>query len=77
MMLLTKYSDGMVGHTGRQAGGSAILVLVPARDMSIAVMTNAKGWNGYLDFVMKIKGILDTRFQSDDAVDEALPEPGR
>jgi serine beta-lactamase-like protein LACTB, mitochondrial len=59
LMLFSKYENGMVGHSGRQAGGSAILVLFPQDDISIAVMSNAKGWNGYINFVMKIKAIID------------------
>lgn len=64
VMLLSKYSNGMLGHSGRQAGGSAILVLFPQEDLSIAVMSNAKGWNGYLNFVMKIKAITDKKVQA-------------
>jgi CubicO group peptidase (beta-lactamase class C family) len=59
LMLFSKYDDGMIGHTGRQAGGSAILVLLPARNIAIAVMTNAKGWNGYLPFALKVKSVID------------------
>ena len=74
LMLLTKYEDGMVGHTGRQAGGSAVVVLFPNADTSIAVMTNAKGWNGYFSFVMKIRDILnasaDERFSFNKNGDE-------
>ncbi|MCO7223675.1 serine hydrolase [Pleionea sp. CnH1-48] len=54
IMLWSKYVPGMIGHTGRQAGASSILILIPSKDLSIAVMTNAKGWNGYLNFTMKI-----------------------
>jgi hypothetical protein len=35
--------------------GAAIVVLVPKDDTSIAVMTNAKGWNGYLYLVLRTK----------------------
>lgn len=59
VMLFSKYEDGMIGHTGRQDGGSAILILSPKSELAIAIMTNAKGWNGYLDFAMKIKGIVE------------------
>lgn len=65
LMLFSKYIDGMVGHTGRQAGGSAIVLLLPSEDLALAVMTNAKGWNGYLDFAMELLDIAgvqaDTR----------------
>ena len=48
-----------VGHTGRIAGGSAIVVLQPESNVAIAVMTNAKGWNGYISFMDKLKIILE------------------
>jgi serine beta-lactamase-like protein LACTB, mitochondrial len=59
VMLFSKYEDGMIGHTGRQDGGSAILILSPKSGLAIAIMTNAKGWNGYLDFAIKIKDIVE------------------
>ncbi len=64
MMLFSKYSDGMIGHTGRQAGASSIVVLIPETDTAIAVMSNAKGWNGYLGFTMKLKAIVDQHVPS-------------
>jgi len=48
-----------IGHTGRIAGGSAIVILQPKNDLSIAVLTNAKGWNGYISFIDKLKLILE------------------
>ena len=48
-----------VGHTGRISGGSAIVVLQPQSDLAIAVIGNAKGWNGYISFIDKIKLILE------------------
>lgn len=48
-----------IGHTGQQAGTSTILVLVPERDLSIAVLTNVKGWGGYLNFVRMIYSAVD------------------
>lgn len=59
VMLFSKYEDGMIGHAGRQDGGSAILILSPKNGLAIAIMTNAKGWNGYLDFAMEIKAIVE------------------
>lgn len=47
-----------IGHTGRQAGGSAIVYLIPERDLSIAVLTNSKGWNGYISFTKIIEKII-------------------
>lgn len=48
-----------IGHTGRQAGASSIVVLVPEQDLSIAVLTNVKGWGGYLSLVRQIHAIVD------------------
>lgn len=54
IMLLSKYQNGMIGHTGRQAGASAIVVLVPEKNISIAIMSNVKEWNGYMNLANKI-----------------------
>lgn len=64
LMLLSKYVDGMIGHTGRQAGASTIVVLVPKKELAIAVMTNTKGWNGYLNFVMKVEQLVTHHIRS-------------
>jgi serine beta-lactamase-like protein LACTB len=48
-----------IGHTGRQAGGSSIVVLVPEQGISIAVLTNVKGWGGYLSLVREIHAIIE------------------
>jgi CubicO group peptidase (beta-lactamase class C family) len=48
-----------IGHTGRQAGASSIVVLVPEQDIVIAVLTNVKGWGGYLGFVRKLQLIVE------------------
>ena len=47
-----------IGHTGRQAGSSSILVLVPDEDLAIAVLTNVKGWGGYMSLVRDIYSIV-------------------
>ena len=47
-----------IGHTGRQAGASAIVVLIPEEDLSIAVLTNVKGWGGYLRLVRELHAIV-------------------
>ncbi|MEM6813774.1 MAG: serine hydrolase domain-containing protein [Bacteroidota bacterium] len=51
------------GHTGRQAGGSAILVMIPEKELSIAVLTNVKGWNGYMSFTKKIEETISQILQ--------------
>jgi CubicO group peptidase (beta-lactamase class C family) len=48
-----------IGHTGRQAGASSIVVLAPEQGLSIAVLTNVKGWGGYLSLVRKISAIVE------------------
>ena len=48
-----------IGHTGRQAGASSIVVLVPEERLAIAVMTNVKGWSGYLGFVRKLHATVE------------------
>jgi CubicO group peptidase (beta-lactamase class C family) len=50
-----------IGHTGRQAGASSIVVLMPEQDISIAVLTNVKGWGGYLSLVREIHAIVERR----------------
>ncbi len=48
-----------MGHTGRQAGSSSIVVLVPDQDLVIAVLTNVKGWGGYLSLVRELYSIVE------------------
>lgn len=62
LMLFSNYKKEMVGHTGRQAGGSAIIVSLPRERIAIAIMTNAKGWNSFLTFAMKIDSIVEKHF---------------
>jgi CubicO group peptidase (beta-lactamase class C family) len=51
--------DLWIGHTGRQAGASSIVVLIPDQDLSIAILTNVKGWGGYLSLVREIYSIVE------------------
>lgn len=57
-MLFRFNGETWVGHTGRQAGASAIVIHSIERDISIAVMTNAKGWNGYISFMQQLVDIV-------------------
>ncbi len=50
---------GSLGHGGRQVGTTTLLVLLPERDISIAVMTNASGWSDINGFTQKILDIYD------------------
>ena len=50
-----------LGHTGRIAGGSSIVLLHPEHNLSIAILTNAKGWNGYISFSKKIRATLEKK----------------
>ncbi len=76
IMLWSKYEPGMIGHTGRQAGAASILILIPDKEFSIAVMTNAKGWNGYLNFVMKLVDIIEESGGVTSLTDNALADRG-
>ncbi|WP_025743131.1 serine hydrolase domain-containing protein [Aquimarina pacifica] len=58
VMIFPSEDTKRFGHTGRQAGGSAILVLIPQKQLSIAILTNVKGWNGYLSFTKKIEEVI-------------------
>lgn len=60
VMQWSKYRPGMIGHTGRQAGTASIVVYLPGSDTAVAVMTNAKGWMGYLEFVMQLVEITES-----------------
>jgi len=51
------------GHTGRQAGASAIVLQAPDSDLTIAVMTNAKGWRGFISFSSRLRSIAETVLQ--------------
>ncbi len=57
VMLFPHETERWIGHTGRQAGASSIVVLVPEKDLAIAVLSNVKGWNGYLGFVRTVRDI--------------------
>ncbi|MEL6339446.1 MAG: serine hydrolase domain-containing protein [Myxococcota bacterium] len=54
VMSFPNENDPWYGHTGRQAGGSGIVVLVPDKNLAVAALTNTKGWNGYLDLTRKL-----------------------
>lgn len=58
IMLFPHETERWIGHTGRQAGASSIVVLVQEEGLAIAVLSNVKGWNGYLGFVRKLRGIV-------------------
>jgi CubicO group peptidase (beta-lactamase class C family) len=58
IMSFPNESSLWIGHTGRQAGSSSIIVLVPDEDLSIAVLTNVKGWGGYLRLVRELHSII-------------------
>ncbi len=51
------------GHTGRQAGASAIVMQAPDSDLTIAVMTNAKGWRGFISFSGALRAIAEDTLQ--------------
>ena len=59
IMSFSNEKELWIRHTGQQAGASSIVVLIPERNLSIAVLTNLKGWGGYLDFVRTIYSIVE------------------
>jgi CubicO group peptidase (beta-lactamase class C family) len=63
-MSFSNESSLWIGHTGRQAGSSSIVVLVPDEDLSIAVLTNVKGWGGYLSLVREIHSSVQRRTET-------------
>jgi CubicO group peptidase (beta-lactamase class C family) len=54
-----------IGHTGRQPGASAIVIASPDKHLSLAVMTNVKGWNGYISFIDQIRAIVEEAVQTE------------
>lgn len=46
------------GHIGQQEGGSAIVVVVPDKDIVLAVLTNVKGWKRYISFTKTLERIV-------------------
>jgi len=58
MMIFSGKGELKYGHTGRQPGTSAIIMSIPRKQFTIAVLTNADGWNGYIDFVTKIEKVV-------------------
>ena len=58
VMLFPHEAERWIGHTGRQAGASSIVVLIPEADLAIAVLANVKGWSGYLGFVREVRRIV-------------------
>ncbi len=47
-----------IAHTGSQSGATSIVVLFPADDISLAIMSNAYGWRGLFDLASTIRGII-------------------
>ena len=60
MMFFQNEKTLWLGHDGQQAGGSSILILIPEQNLSIAVLTNIKGWRGYMSFTRRIAKIMET-----------------
>ncbi len=61
-MIFPSENTKRFGSTGRQAGGSSILVMIPEKQLTIAVLTNAKGWNGYISFTKAIEEIITNNY---------------
>jgi CubicO group peptidase (beta-lactamase class C family) len=50
LMAFPSIEGRWIGHTGRQPGASAIVITSIDKSLSIAVLSNVKGWNGYISF---------------------------
>jgi hypothetical protein len=48
-MLFSDPATTRIGHSGQQDGTFSIVIYTPQK-MSIAVLTNAKGWNRFMSF---------------------------
>ncbi len=59
VMAFPRIQGRWIGHTGRQPGASVIVIASPDTRMSIAVMTNVKGWNGYVSFIDRVRRIVE------------------
>lgn len=53
--------EGSLGHGGRQEGTTTLLVLLPDQDLSVAVLTNARGWGNSNEFTQKVLDAVETR----------------
>jgi len=62
IMLFSDPKTKKYGHTGRQAGGSSIVIVIPEKEIIIAVLTNSKGWNGYISFTKAIEEIITRHY---------------
>lgn len=51
--------EGSLGHGGRQEGATTLLVFLPDENLSVAVMTNARGWGNSTEFTQKIMNALE------------------
>ena len=58
VMLFPLENSNWIGHTGQQPGASSIVISVPEKKLSIAVLTNVKGWRGYISFMKQIENIV-------------------
>ena len=61
VMIFPTEKGPWIGHSGQQAGASTIVMLAPNKNLAIAVLTNAKGWQGYISFPSTIREILAGR----------------
>jgi len=66
VMLFPNDEKSWFGHTGQQAGSSSIVFVIPDHDISIAVLTNIKGWRGYMSFTREVASILINAIEKSD-----------
>jgi len=66
VMLFPNDEQSWFGHTGQQAGSSSIVFVIPEHDISVAVLTNIKGWRGYMSFTREVASILMNAIEDGD-----------
>lgn len=59
VMFFPNGKEAWLGHSGQQAGASTIVMLSPDEGLAIAVLTNVKGWRGYISFTSTIQQIVE------------------
>ncbi len=58
VMIFPSEGSYRYGHSGQQPGASTIVIYIPEQDITLAVMTNMKGWRGYISFTNELVKIL-------------------
>ncbi|MBU2970947.1 hypothetical protein KO527_16465 [Pseudoalteromonas sp. C2R02] len=60
-MLFPQTDRVSIGHSGRQAVADSMVALDVKSNISIAILTNVKGYNGELQLIEKILPLIKVR----------------